>query len=259
MTNERSWPSTLEVTVGGFLSYLVWGLLIALPHISSEQLMNGWSFAGELAAAVFGTFVGAFSAFKLEERSRALELRKRRASDGNLALLTVFQMWNIQRQYQKEVINPRRGHPAAWFSMMATVPQSVGDLAFNSANLEFLFECEDKNLLPGLLLEWRRFTLAMELINRRSDLILRKAYPRLEAAGVRDGEQLEIGMIKAILGNSIAAEAEQLGIGIITNVDENVISLQKTYDSLRSGLREVLPGEKLITVAFNVSSTSETP
>lgn len=137
-----------------------------------------------LLSAFIGTFIGAYVAFRLEHNERALEQIRQRGTEGNLALLTLFQMFNLLRQFQKEVIATAPDRLGRWMSMKVTFPRSEKSLGFEASHLAFLLEYEDKNLLPEILIEERRFNLALEMINRRSHLMLEKIYPLLSAARI---------------------------------------------------------------------------
>jgi len=205
-----------------------------------------------LLAAFVGTFVGAYVAFKLEQKTRALEQVRMRSTEGNLALLTLFQMFNELRQFQKEVIATVPERPGRWMTMKVTFPQSGSKLGFDASRLAFLLECEDKNLLPEVLLEARRFDLAIEMINRRSHLMLEKIFPALSAAGLRQEEKkVPEGLVTAILGPALSSEADSLTEQIITNVNEDVQSLKGIFDKLRLALVKLLPKQKFIRVDFD--------
>ncbi|MGH8769683.1 MAG: hypothetical protein ACREV2_00665 [Burkholderiales bacterium] len=213
--------------------------------------MNLGAYFSELVSAAIGTFVGAYAAFALERGHRADEQKKLRAAEGNLAILTLFQMWNVLRQYQKEVIEPAPDHKGRWLAMKATLPQSAEHVGFDPVRLEFLFESENKNLLPQLLLEERRFQIALAMINRRSTLMLEKVFPALEAKGVKEGTNLEEGVARAMLGPSLAAEVVQTTESIVQNVNEDVESIKATYEELRKQLVLLLPSAKLIQLGFD--------
>lgn len=205
-----------------------------------------------LLSAFLGTFVGAYIAFRLEYRSRISEQRRTRATEGNLALLTLFQMFNELRQFQKEVIATAPEPRGRWMRMKVTFPQSPAMLKFDAKQLAFLLESENTNLLPEVLLEERRFQLAIEMINRRSHLMLEKIHPILAKAGLQHGEAVEDSQIRHLIGPALAAEADQLTEGIVQNVNEDVQSLKKTFDELRLQLVRLVRGEKFIRVEFDM-------
>lgn len=207
----------------------------------------------ELAATCAATFIGAYAAFKLEENSRRREKTKQQASEGNLALQTILLMWNKLRQYQVEAVETAPTGVGRWIRVKATLPHpaDAADLRFDPARLDFLFECENKNILPQVLMEGAKFQLAITMINRRGHLMLETVYPKLSAAGVENGQSVTEADVRRILGSALWVEGEQLTEGLLKIINEDVASLRKTFDDLREQLLKRLPGEKFIKVNFS--------
>lgn len=212
--------------------------------------MNWQDVLGALGSAFVGTFVGAYVAFRLERNARASEEVRQRATDGNLALLTLLQMFNNLRQFEEEIIGTAPDPAGRWLKMRVTFPQTGIDLRFDAPHLAFLLECDDTNLLQEVLLEERRFKLAIDMINRRSHLMLEKVHPKMAAAGIQRGQNIVEKHIQELLGPALSAEAEQLAEGIVVNVREDIQSLRQTFDKLRLALLALLPGQKFMKAEF---------
>lgn len=196
--------------------------------------------------------MGAFLAFLLERRSRAHELMRQRATDGNLALLALHQMLNRMRQFQREVIATAPQRAGRWMKMKVTFPQEEENkVELDPARLAFLLEHADKNLLPEMLLEADRVRIAVQMINRRSHLMLEKIYPALAAARIGQGQQVDEGELTRIIGPALHAEADQLTESIVSHVNDDVQSLRGTFGKLQAALIDLLPGENFIRVDFN--------
>jgi hypothetical protein len=210
-----------------------------------------------LLSTAVGAFIGAYAAFALERRDRSEEQIRARATEGNLALLTLFQMFSVLRQFQKEVISTAPEPGGRWMKMKVTFPQPDERLGFDPSRLAFLFECENKNVLPEILLEERRYHLAITMINRRSHLMLEKVHPKLAQEGVQHGMNIAEEAIKAVIGPALAAEALQLTEGIVQNVNEDVASLKTSFDELRKQLAKLLPKENFIQVEFDMPAPSK--
>jgi hypothetical protein len=206
--------------------------------------------AHELILAFIGTFFGAFLAFALEQRDRTRERLSLRNADGNIALITLWQMWEILNQYKKEVIDTAPDDAGRWLNMSVTQPESHGNLGFDLAKLHFLLDGKDKNLLGKLLLEQRRFYSAIALINRRSELMLKEIWPRFPAAGIERGKQYDERAIKQVLGENNLIEARTLADGLTANITENLASFKVTFQQLRAQLHETMPKKKFINVDF---------
>ena len=209
-------------------------------------------YLGNLILAVIGTFIGAYAAFALEKNSREAERTANKANEGNLANLTLFQIWNDLRQYQKEHIETLKGHPdAAWLELRATFPREVSPLEINANALAFLFEGKDKNLLPDILLEQIRYRMAIAMINRRTEKMIGLVYPRMEAIGMKPNEKIDSRVVAAALGPALTTEVKDLTSAIISHVNENLISLKITSEKLRKQLTELLPNQIILKIGFD--------
>jgi hypothetical protein len=202
------------------------------------------------ATTLAAAFAGAWAAFQLENRRRKREAVERHLSAVNRALYTVFNLWNILFQFQKEVIDPVRGKPDVWLNMSATLPSSYGLTSFQADELAFLLQTPHANTYSELLLEEQRFWVAIHQIELRSSIVLNQIFPRFSAAGVPVGAALTEPQIEGIIGIDVVHKLKQLTAGIIENVDENVKSLRTVHDALRNAITSVYPNKKVIRIGF---------
>ena len=235
------WWQYVEQMLWAFMTYLQ-----AIIQVIAEH-------AREFLIVLLGTFVGAYVAFELERRARERQRLDSRAAEGNLALFTLVQMWEVLNQYKKDVIDKAPNDHGKWLNMPTTLPQSRESLAFDPAKLYFLFEGRNTNLLPQLVLEQRRFHMAVSMINERSELMLKTIWPRLSAAGIELGKQCDEKVVHQVVGTNNFIVARNLADSIVENVSEDVTSFRQTFEKLRTQLRELLPGRKFIKVDFRDS------
>ena len=143
------------------------------------------------ATTLAAAFAGAWAAFRLESSRRAKEEIDRRIAAANRALYTIFNLWNILSQFQKEVINPFRGKNDAWLNMPATLPSNYGLTSFQADELAFLLQTEYANTYTSLLLEEQRFWIATHQIEMRSDIILNRVSPGFAVGAYLTEQQIE--------------------------------------------------------------------
>lgn len=208
-----------------------------------------WSSLVDPIVTLVAAFAGAWFAFLFERRHRQREEDERRIGAANRALYTVFNLWNIQLQLRKDVVDGHRGQRDAWLSMPATVPSSYGLTRFDAAELSFLLG-EDSMVYCDLLLEEQRFALAVQLVETRSHLVLNEVFPRLAAAKIGVGEKRDEREILAALGPDVTQKLKVLSDGIVTNIDENLVTLVATHDQLRAAMKKLYPDTKFIKIEF---------
>lgn len=202
------------------------------------------------ATTLAAAFAGAWAAFQFESRRRKQEIVEQQLAAANRALYTVYNLWNILFQFQKEVIDPVRGNPDVWLNMPATLPSSYGLTSFQANELAFLLQSHHANTYSNLLLEEQRFWIAIHQIEMRSSVVLNQVFPRLGAAGVPVGAALAEPQIEKIVGIDVVHKLKQITQGIIENVDENVKSLIVVHDALRNAVKDLYPKKKVIRIGF---------
>ena len=96
------------------------------------------------------------------------------------------------------------------------------------------------------ILEADRFRSISQIIDQRNNLVLSEVFPRLSAAGLVIGQQVDANIVKNILTIGTVRQLEILTAAIIKNIDENVASSREVFRKLRAALREIHPEAKFI-------------
>jgi len=202
-----------------------------------------------LLVTLVGAFTGAWAAFKYQEYRETLVEKKNHAAAVNRALHTIYNLWNIQHQYQLEVINPCRGAMDAWLNMEVTLPPDFGLTEFQAEELSSLLETSHAQTYADLMLDGNRFKIAMNLINIRSTVALNEAWPKLGAT-VKIGEAKDESELVEIIGADVTQKLRKPTEGIIEHIDENEKSIRVVHDRLREGYLDVYPNGKIIRIEF---------
>ena len=74
----------------------------------------------------------------------------------------------------------------------------------------------------------------------------------MNKADIKDGDNIDLMDVKAIVGEDVAILLKHMTDGIISNVQENLESLQDTYAILRGVLTELYPKRTIISVQFGL-------
>lgn len=200
---------------------------------------------------IVATFAGAWAAFKFQAYEKKTVEIDRAVGAGNRAIFTVYALWNVLEQFRNEVMEPYRGRPDAWLNLAAHPATPVGDDRFDMAGLQFLLERGQANVYAALVLEERRFNLAINLIRSRSDLVLNAVFPKMAAAGFKVGQPQTLAAVEDALGEDTSHKLKQITGAIYQNVDEDLASLRALYADLRKALQEIFPGRKFVQVIFD--------
>lgn len=211
--------------------------------LNVERVMAG---LGTIAS----TFVGAWLAFKFAKRTRDIERKEADVSSGNRALFTLSRMWNRVKQHQLEITDVFREREDSWLKYIPDI-MLVDDLSFDMKELSFIMQ-HNAGVYQSLFLEEDRCRSVANLIARHQNLMVTEVWPKLQAANVQHGETRTVAEFEAILGPATVQILKGLTSGIISSIDANVNSFEKTFDELRVALKKLYPDRKFLTAKFAV-------
>jgi hypothetical protein len=199
------------------------------------------------AGSLFATFIGAYLAFRFGRMQRARERIDANVTAGNVALTTLIEMWDRQTQFQRDVVAPFRDRHDAWFNLTVGTRLDTVEMSLNRNELSFLLE-SNAQAWQQAIMEDRRFHMMRELIDKRDDVILKEAWPRLAAKGVPIGAQLAEKQFEELLGSAVVQQLRRYTAGITSMIDENVVSSFAAITTLREALLKIYPERKFVNV-----------
>lgn len=206
-------------------------------------------FAGFLSA-LLGTFVGAYTAFHFERREKQREVEEKNVGAINRGLYTIYRMWNLLRQYQRDHLEEVRDQPDRWLNLTSHPLTAHAQIQFEAGELSFLLTSAG-NVFANIMLEEQRFKLAVGLIEQRTKLMLTEVFPRMERANVGVGQQLVRAEVERIIGIGRIHQLRQFTDQVFEFVDTDVASLEATFAELRAEGERLYPKGKFIRVDFN--------
>lgn len=212
--------------------------------------MPEWKDVLAALAALVASFAGAWAAFKLQAHDKRQDQIKRNVGAGNRAIYDLYAFWNVLEQYRKEALEPFRGKHDAWLNLAAHPVAPTGVDRFDASALQFLLEEGHANIYAALMLEERRFYLAINLIQSRSRLVIDTVFPRMAAAGFRVGQPQNLADVETALGVDVCHQLRQVTATIYQNVGEDLASLRQLYVDLRRTMQTLYPKRKFIEVLF---------
>ena len=203
-----------------------------------------------ILAILVAAFAGAWGAFLLENERKKREAEDRNIGAANRAIYTIFNLWNVLEQYRKEVLEPFRGKPDAWLNVAANPTIPTGIHTFQADQLQFLLQQSKPEIYTALLLEEQRFAIAIDLIKARSSLVLEQVFAKMASAQIPVVKNMLGADVERIIGIDITHKLKQITAAIYINVDEDIVSLKKQYEALRSVINELYPKRKIIQIEF---------
>lgn len=201
-------------------------------------------------ATLLAAFYGAKFAFQFQNDKEERKNREKSILDGNLAIFNLMRMANTLLVYRKQIIDPFRNKPTIFLEMPPSLDLIEDDIKFSAENLFFLLQSDEINLVGELTVEKRKFQSALDAINDRSRIHRLEVQPTLEKAGVGQGGDYTFQQIEKILGERLHFTITQATEQVITSVDETITSLKDAGNRLSKTLKEIFPGERIISFKF---------
>jgi hypothetical protein len=187
-------------------------------------------------------FAGSWWAFRLTDRDKARQTVRDRVEAINRAQFVLIHQLNILNNIQTQIINPVREDPARFVNMRPTLP--INDASrLDVAALAFLFETEHRELPFHLLVEQRRFDMAVEAMNERARFHVTEIQPRLAAAGIRERTSYDL---TEALDEPMLIRLSRSTDDAISHVDLAVTSCSGLITEFDKAMQSLMPGQKFI-------------
>ncbi len=215
--------------------------ICTLLYIQGELGLKG---IGTSVLALFGTFLGATLAFRLNEQKEEAETARKKREALNRALFVLIRQHNAIIQLKRDMdACPNDFHLA--FNMPALKPPSYADLFQHVADLEFLIDSGNPNILFKLTIEQERFHQAIDSIRIRNEFYVNEVQPQLAATGM-NGKRVTLEDAEALLGERIFGGAMNGAIHAKKHLNDSNDSIPKVLEELRTEAKELFPGHKFL-------------
>jgi len=224
----KIFPSNQErlitIAIVAFLSGIAIGL--------SAKLEAKEFFAS--VVTLVAAFMGAYSAFLLQNSKQKKEQTALRVESGNKSIFNLIRSYNTFLAFKKQFVDPHIDNPGRFVA----IPPSVGfdgksDFDFHS--LAYLFELEDPNVLGELSSFQAEVQATIAVIQERSYMHMNGVQPSLEKVGFVEGNDIAIGDIKNALGERLTAMMIQGTDQMIEGID----SILKDAETLIERLHRI--------------------
>lgn len=194
-------------------------------------------------ATLVAAFYGAKYAFDFQRKKEEADKKKKDLVSANIASFNLMRMANSLLVIRKQVIDPFRGKPTAFLEIPALLHTIEEDIRINAESLYFLLETKERNLLPEIIVEERRYVTAIHSINERSTLHRNEIQPLLESAGVKQGGEYSREQLKQALGERMFITINMATDQVITHVDETISSIQAVSNKFADCMKIMYPDE----------------
>jgi hypothetical protein len=194
--------------------------------ISGILIHHKWNYLPwkEMLLAIptlLAAFVGAWIAFKLEDKLRTEEQQKKNISACNKAIYILSKQYDVLLELQNKISNSLEQRRE-----METVPyMDYKDLKLNIEELLFFQDTSHKDILSRLFETEKKFHKTIDLFNKRSQVYQKRLKPCLAP----DKEE------------QLKNELETLTDKVILFTDDAIEFIDKLQDNLTKAIKDIYP------------------
>ncbi len=236
----KIFPSQNEKVIFVAIISFCFGLLTGLlPALDAKTLIGA-------VATLITAFAGAFFAFKLNEK------REKRKSDlidigaANRTIFSLIRVYNFIAGYNKQFVEPSKGKPDAYVSIQPSIGNSNAGLKIDFDSISFLIP-QKKSEILGELAEFEElFSTLLELLKTRNHIHSNIVQPKMEAAGITQGEPITLKQIDEVLGDRVTNTLKNITNELVSIMESGEQRSEQLIDTLHEMIKGIYPGENII-------------
>jgi hypothetical protein len=222
-------------------------IVIASAAVVAVAAYNGAVAQKDVATsilALLGTFLGATFAFRLNEDKEAVKLHATRREALNRVMFVLTRQHNAIHQL-KSNLNRYGSQFERGFNLPAIKPPPYADLIHNFADLEFLLESPDPNLLLQLTVEQERFHQALDSLRIRNEFYVNEVQPALARLSL-NGKVITADQAAQLLGERLFGGAMNGAAIAHQHICASSESLPVMHAAMRKLAKAMYPGHKFL-------------
>jgi len=194
------------------------------------------------------TFIGAWYAFHLAQRSEAEKEEAAIAEAGNHVIFKLGRVRNNFSTLRRQLIEPYQNHPFRAFYILPT--SSLGSYEVSAlSDLAGFFDSSDPLLVNELMNLEMEIVTTLEWIDRRSD-VHTEAQHRLDSRSVPETSFMQLEQLQQFIGFRLAQQLQSLTDDMITGVDAIVAGCERLIPRLNARLRAKYPKQTALRMEF---------
>lgn len=235
-------PSENEKKITLAIIAFLLGLGVGIISIALSDSKNQLT---EVLGTLFAAFIGAWTAFKLENRSRLNEKREMQLDAANKIIFALYERLNAIKILQLKHINPVRNDPARFMSMQPVLDFTVPSSSFDAQDVSFLTQSPHKALMLSIHIANQQFLEAVKTIKQRSNIHLNDFQPALARQGLVQGDDVTGEMARNAMGDRNYHLLMQSTEYLIEHVDTFIENADKLRDELIKAFSDIFSQEEI--------------
>lgn len=199
--------------------------------------------------SLFGTFLGATYAFRLNEEKENRKIEDLKVAAVNRALFVLIRQHNAIAELLRNEFLRFPDEFSRAVNMPAITPPPYNDLTHDFKELDFILGTEKPQLLFDLMLEQERFFQSMSALKIRNDHYVNLFQPKLAELGMND-RLVSVGELRSAMGDYVfkgVIDGTNIAFDHMSKSNE---SLPKMHASLLLMARKYFKGRIFVSYVF---------
>ena len=219
------------------------GFFITLPLVQTKIEINNYI---PLFGTLVGAFVGAWSAFKLNQLRELKKEKQEHVSAGNNAIFTLYQMWESLSAYKSEVLDPFRGQDNAWLIMKVVYTEQYSAVKIDIDRAGFLLDTKFSDVCRKLYIAQTKYNVDFVVIRKRTELFLDTVSPKIERMEIEGIDISNHILIEKKIGKSLSLTLKEHYKNIVLGIETDIPYITQTYNELRNAMKSLYPEAEIL-------------
>jgi hypothetical protein len=197
---------------------------------------------------LFAAFLGAWFAFRLQNKSEMLKNELTTIFEINMLQLNLYKGYNSLLLLEKEYVNPFRSHPFYWIEIPSLLEVHDYSENIDISRIGFFIQSNNEDIIQDVMLIIEKHEELTKALNERSKIHRNEFQPIIEKVLKEKGRQIEINELFGVLGEKLSSELKGLTDQYLELLDETIKNYQITIDKVYKAGKKLYPKAKILQV-----------
>lgn len=214
--------------------------------VGSKDIGVKFSDVAGAIATLIAAYAGAHAAFALQKNKAEKEIINKNIAGANRLLSNYYFQFNMLLQTKRDWVSLAENAIAPHLSLPALGHLEIDKYKINMQDIDFLLNPSAYQIYFDISLEIDRARVAIDTVNKRSELMVNVIQPTLEAAGIKHGGGYDYRQLETVLGTAKTEGLRSYTNAAIKQINEGIESMLEAKKELRAKLIGMYPGAHFV-------------
>ncbi|WP_394168745.1 hypothetical protein [Saccharospirillum alexandrii] len=248
---EKIFPGQNERQITSSIIAFIIGAIIGLSiSVDSSELVSG-------SITLMAAFIGAYFAFKLNDRKREQLRIERNVDSGNKAIFNLIRIYNAFGGYKETHIEPHLKNPLRYIGIRPSIGFEHSMENFDFDSLIYLVTADN----PGLIGEISELQIdvltTFEIIKKRNEIHYEEIQKKISDMGIKPEEEITEQVINRSLEIRTIESMKSLTDAMIDSVDSILEKTRYLIDTMGKLHSHLYPDYPIIGMKYVSKETGK--